>query len=356
MLLKKNALILTGVKRIANIIIRMPNWLGDCIMATPVIADVKIHFPNAKLTLMCKEGMEALFLGNPAVYEIFTFATPSTFIHRLEHHDVIEKLREGHWDLGILLPNSFTSAWWFFRGRVKKRLGFRANGRSLLLTYGVPFPKERGREHLVLTYKRVLAPLDIPLSATFPTLFVMDKEKEAIEQLLTQYQIPKGARIIGVNPTAAYGPAKCWPKERYHELARRLIQEDPHCYILVFGDQGSADLCNYVTSGLGTRGVNLAGRTSLRELIAFIQKLDLFITNDSGPMHMAAALKTPLIAIFGSTSDVATGPYQHGTVIHKHVTCSPCFNRVCPIDFRCMTRISVEEVYHESQKILRNKF
>jgi heptosyltransferase-2 len=350
--LKKNTLILISMKKIETIIIRMPNWLGDCIMATPVIQDVRAHFPEAKITLMCKEGMESLFLGNPAVNEIFTFTRPNTFLHRLEHHDVIERLRQGHWDLGILLPNSFTSAWWFFRGNVKQRLGFRANGRTLLLTKSLSFPKERGKEHLVNTYKRILAPLDIPLSATTPELFVLEKEREAIEQLLTQYQIPKGSKIVGLNPTAAYGPAKCWPKERYHELAHRLIQEDPYCYVLVFGDLASADLCNHVASGLGTRGVNLAGRTSLRELISFIKRVDLFITNDSGPMHMAAALKTPLIAIFGSTSDVATGPYQHGVVIHKHVSCSPCFKRVCPIDFRCMTRISVDEVYREARKIL----
>lgn len=340
------------MKEIENIIIRMPNWLGDCIMSTPVITDLRNHFPQSQITLMCKKGMQDLFLGNSSVNEIFTFSTPNTFLHKLEHYDVIRKLQEGKWDLGVLLPNSFTSAWWFFRGNVKRRLGFRANGRSLFLTHGVPFPKERGTEHLVTTYKRILSPLQIPLSQTVPQLFVMKEEEEAIEQILRQYQIPKDATIIGLNPTAAYGPAKCWPKERYHALAKKLLSEKRDCFILVFGDQSSADLCNVITSELGPRAVNLAGRTSLRELITFIKRINLLVTNDSGPMHMAAALKTPLLAIFGSTSDVATGPYQHGKVIHKHVSCSPCFQRVCPIDFRCMTTISVEEVYQEACKLL----
>lgn len=316
-------------------------------MATPLLTDLRARFAKAKITVMCKKPLAPLFFSNPAVDELFTFETPNSFFRRLSQRHLIERIRQGRYDLGILLTNSFSSAWWFSRGRIKRRLGFAADGRSLLLTDPIPFPACRGKEHLVKTYKRILAPLEIEISQTDPELFVLEQERSAIEQLLKQYQIPKKALLIGINPTAAYGPAKCWPKERFLALSKRLLAKDQNIYILFFGDKSGQKLCASIANQLPERAVNLAGRTSLRELIALIQRCNLFLTNDSGPMHIAAALKTPLIALFGSTSDVATGPYQHGQVLHKHVECSPCYKRVCPIDFRCMKQILVEEVYNE---------
>ncbi len=328
-----------------NINIRMPNWLGDAVMATPVIADVRHAFPNANITAMCQGGgIGALLWGNPHVDEIFTFIRPQEFLHRFEHRDVIARLRQGKYDLGILLTNSFTSAWWFWRGQVRKRLGFATHGRTLLLNQSVAVPEEKGKEHLVNTYKRLLLPLEIPLSKTAPQLFVSSEEKGAAQQLLASYKIPKGGILVGINPGAAYGSAKCWLPDRFRALIEKLAQRE-NTYVLCFADAAGAELVHGICQGMPSNVIDLAGATHLRELIALIQICNVFLTNDSGPMHIAAALKTPLVALFGSTSDVATGPYEHGTVIHKHVSCSPCFQRVCPIDFRCMKRIEVDEVY-----------
>jgi heptosyltransferase-2 len=119
------------------------------------------------------------------------------------------------------------------------------------------------------------------------------------------------------------------------------------------GDRNGAPLVNDICSGFPERVINLAGKTNLRELMALIQSCSIILTNDSGPMHIAAAFDIPLLALFGSTNDTTTGPYgKHAKVIHKHVECSPCYKRVCPIDFRCMKRIEVDEVYQELQCLI----
>jgi heptosyltransferase II len=328
-----------------NIIIRMPNWLGDAVMATPIIADVRAKWPHATLTAMCQGwGVGALLHGNPHLNEIFSFSRPDKFLRRQQQRALIARLRQGKYDLGILLPHSFSSAWRFWRGAVKTRIGFASDLRRPLLTQGVLLPKEGVKEHLVDTYKRLLEPMGIPLSKTAPSLYVTDEERGAAKELLTQHKIPEGATIVGINPGAAYGSAKCWLPERFRSVIEKLVQR-PNTYALCFADQPGAALVHSICEGMPPSVINLAAATNLRELIALIEQCTLFLTNDSGPMHIAAALKTPLVALFGSTNEIATGPYGHGLVIHKHVECSPCYRRTCPIDFRCMKRIEVDEVY-----------
>ena len=168
------------------------------------------------------------------------------------------------------------------------------------------------------------------------------------------YAVAKNDILIGINPGAAYGSAKCWLPERFKELSLKLLK-DSKIKLLYFGDQGGAPVVDEICKNLPSdRVVNLATKTTLRELMAFIDACDLFLTNDSGPMHMAAALCTPLLALFGSTSAIATGPYLTGEIIHKQVACSPCYRRECPIDFRCMKQITVDEVYQKLIDIIHS--
>ena len=294
-----------------NIIIRMPNWLGDAVMATPIVADVRNRWPQANITAMCQAGVATLLKGNPHLNEIFSFSKPNEFLHRQQRRNLIARLRQGKYDLGILLPNSFSSAWWLWRGGVKTRVGFSSDWRSFLLTHAVPFPPERGQEHLVSTYKRLLQPLGVPPSNTHPRLYVTDSERNAAKVILKQHQIPEGASIVGINPGAAYGSAKCWLPERFREVIARLSTR-PNTYVVCFADAAGAELVHSICKEMPSNVIDLAAATSLRELIALIEQCTVFLTNDSGPMHIAAALKTPLVALFGSTNDVATGPYGHG--------------------------------------------
>src|SRR5688572_2155286 len=155
-----------------NILIKMPNWLGDLVMATPVLADIRRHFPKAQITAMCQSNVAQLLEHDPNINEIESYKKPSGWIHRAQHFDIIQAIRNGHYDLGILLTNSFSSAWWFWRGNVTNRLGYACNLRSFLLNKAPPFPADIETQHLVITYKMLLAPLGISLSDTEPQLYV----------------------------------------------------------------------------------------------------------------------------------------------------------------------------------------
>lgn len=337
-----------------NIIVRMPNWIGDLVMATPVLNDLRAHFKDAKITAMCQSNIVSVLKHNPNIDEIQSFIKPNGWIHRKAHLEIVDQLKFGKYDLGILLTNSFSSAWWFYWGNVKNRIGYQNNFRNFLLNYAVPLPNNVEKQHLVITYKMLLDPLGIPLSQTLPKLYVDQAESLAADNMLLQLDIDlKKNTIIGINPGAAYGSAKCWLPERFKALNERLLQ-DPNVYLIYFGDPAGLSLVNAICDGMGERVINLAGKTTIRTLMALIQKCSVFLTNDSGPMHIAYALKTKLLALFGSTSDVKTGPFGNSQIIHKHVKCSPCYKRKCPIDFKCMTSISVEEVATAIHQLLKS--
>lgn len=335
-----------------NIIVRMPNWIGDFVMALPILHDLREAYPQSTITAMLKHPLCELLRNDPNVNEIFCFTRPSGFMRRTENRNVIEKLKRGHYDLGILLTNSFSSAWWFFRGRVKRRLGFATNLRSLLLTDKVPplppFPKQ----HLVKTYKQLLTPLGITPSSTAPKLFLRKEDLEEARNELHLMGLPKNAKLIGINPGAAYGTAKCWLPERFRMLTKKIVSNPEH-FVVFFGDEAHSPLIKEICRDIGPQVFNLAGHTSLGELTSFIGCCDVLLTNDSGPMHIADALGIPVVALFGSTDEELTGPYQkQGIIIHKHVPCSPCFKRHCPIDFKCMKQIETTEVYESILQLL----
>lgn len=335
-----------------KIIIRMPNWIGDLVMATPILTDLRKAYPKAHITAMCRTPISDLLREDQEIDELFCFSKTNRFGRRSDKRDIVEKLKRGQYDLGILLTHSFSSAWWFWLGRVKRRLGYQGNGRSILLTDKIPLPVNVHQQHLVDTYKNLLSPLGIPQSTTKPRILLSDKELSEAQTLLKQLGISSRQALVGINPGAAYGSAKCWLPERFQEVTQRLLKID-NIRIIYFGDQASMPLVKQICQGLPSSVINLAGLTSLRELAALIKLCTVLLTNDSGPMHIAAALGTPLVALFGSTSEIVTGPYQTGTVIHKHVSCSPCYERVCPIDFRCMKKIETSEVYQEIIKQLQ---
>ncbi len=332
----------------------MPNWVGDLVMATPVLTDLRNHYPEAHITAMCRAPYGDLLKEDPDIDELFCFSKASSFGRRLETRSIIEKLRKGKYDLGILLTHSLSSAWWFWQGKVKKRIGYVGNGRGILLSRSVPVPQTIHKQHLVLTYKMLLTELGIPLSTTAPRLQLAEKEVDLARTLLEQHGVTESSLIVGINPGATYGSAKCWLPERFRQVTERLLEKED-LYIVYFGDQGAASLVKEICQGLPPRVVNLAGLTSMRELAALISLSDVLLTNDSGPMHIADALQTPVVALFGSTDEVVTGPYRQGVVIHKHVECSPCYQRTCPIDFRCMKSIETDEVMEELSKVLISK-
>ncbi|MBJ7449025.1 MAG: lipopolysaccharide heptosyltransferase II [Parachlamydiales bacterium] len=326
---------------IEKIIVRMPNWMGDCVMGLPVLQDLKNCFPQSNITAMISKPLAPLLENNPYIESTYTFSRPT---NRAEQKKIINDLYQNHYDLGILLPNSFSSARLFYKAKVQNRLGYKGNLRSIFLTYPVKCIDDENT-HLVVTYKKILEPLGIRLSSTKPTLYISDSEKTESIQFLKNNDIDQEIILIGINPGAAFGPAKCWLPERYRQVASQLL-ENPKVRLLFFGDKHTTPLSSSISEKLPhSRCLDLSGKTSIRQFIALMDQCHVILTNDSGPMHVAAALQKPMVALFGSTNDVATGPYSDATVIHKHVECSPCYRKVCPIDFRCMKRIEVQEVY-----------
>ncbi len=326
----------------------MPNWIGDFIMAVPVLHDLRKAFPQGEITALTSNSLVPILKHDPHISSIIGFSREKRFFPKTSSGEsLIRLLRQKRYDTGIILTNSFSSALHFQMGKVKERIGFYDSWRRHLLNNGIEFPARRKEQHLVMTYKMLLAPLDIEISDTRPELFL--SEEELLE---AKDKLPSGKTIIGINPGAAYGSAKCWLPERFKEVAKEILRQDPDRIVLFFGDRGTKSLVDSICEGLNERVINLAGKTSLRELMAFIKLSDVFLTNDSGPMHIGAALKVPLVALFGSTDSTVTGPYMNGTVIQKPVSCSPCFKRTCPIDFRCMKQITTEDVLQAMEKIL----
>lgn len=325
-----------------NIIVRMPNWIGDFVMSTAMLADLRDAFPQAEITAMCLRGLTPLLEKDPHINEIFSFTRKRGFVHRDKTRSIVEKLKRGKYDLGLLCTHSLSSAWWFYQGNVERRIGYAKDFRSPLLTDALPLAKREHQAHLVDQYKGLLAPLNISLSETPPKLYLDDLEIDLARKRLETFAVKPEEILIGMNPGAAYGEAKCWPIERFVEAAETLSKR---CRILFFGDKEMGwDLPPNV--------INLSGMTSLREFMALLKLCKVFVTNDSGPMHMADSLGTQVIGIFGSTDPEVTGPFSQGHVMKKDVDCAPCFEKTCPIDFRCMKSISVSEVVQKVEALL----
>lgn len=323
-----------------KILIRMPNWLGDFVMATPILHEIKLKYPRAKISVMCKEPLHELLKD---VNDVLSFKEISIFSK--DRKEIIQEIKKREFDLAILLTNSFSSAYIFWKAKIPNILGYSTHFRKLFMTMRKKFEK-RDQTHLVDTYKYLLTSLDIFNTSSLPEIYLDEKEIEKCKKYLFKKGYNEGKRIIGINPIAAYGPAKCWPLENFHELSLQLLKDENN-FLLFFGDKKGAVPIQSITQRLNERAIDLSNKTTLRQLCAFMKTCDIFLTNDSGPMHLAAALKVPLIALFGSTNPVITGPYKWGQIILKRTKCSPCYKRECPKEFECMKSISVSELLNQ---------
>jgi heptosyltransferase-2 len=305
-------------------------------MALPALAAVRAAFRDRTLVLAAPPSIAPLFLER-------TPADPDRVV-TLENGREVEALRDLQAGVAVLFPNSFRSAWLCWRGGVPERWGYRAHGRSLLLTRGVRRP--RGRRHQSEYYLHLVRALGFEAAASVPRIEITGTSRARLEALLARTGLHAGGPIVGVAPGAAYGHAKRWPPERVAELAGRLHASG--AAVVLVGAAGDRDAGREIESSLpaGVPVVNLIGRTDLRLLAALLASCHAFVSNDSGAMHLAAAAGVPVAAIFGPTDERATAPLgDHDVIIHQ-VFCRPCMLRDCPIDHRCMRGISVDTVFH----------
>jgi heptosyltransferase-2 len=329
---------MTG-REVRRLIVRAPNWLGDAVMALPALGAVRRAFPESRLLLAATASVAPLF-------EEGTPAAPDEIVTIDRAREVVQ-LRAARGDALLLLTNSFGSAWVARRSGIRERWGYRASGRSLLLTRAVTRPK--GTVHQVEYYLALVRGLGIEAPAgadVRPTLQPSLAARANGEALLVNAGVDPAATLVGFAPGAAYGQAKRWPPERVAQVIAALARDGVTAVLL--GARADRETARAIESTLppGTGFVDLIGRTSLRELIGVVARCAAFVSNDSGAMHVAAALGVPLTAVFGPTDERATAPAGESDVILRDVFCRPCMLRDCPIDHRCMKRIDVDSVLH----------
>lgn len=342
-----------------KILVRGTNWIGDAVMSIPALRELRRIFPDAQITLHTRSWAEGLFRDVDFIDELVTFDK-----HRWKIKDVYDNsqfLRDDKYDLAVLLPNSFEAALTSFLTRIPRRIGYNKDVRGLLLTDPIAVPEWKNRKHEVFYYLNLIAETErrmlgrdtVDRAIPNTDLDVSDERKAKAKQQLADFGADPNKKTVALGVGSTNSRAKRWPAERYAELADRL-QTEVDVNVLLVGAASEKDVSNAVAKLCKQQPVDLTGKTDLAEAVALLSAIDLLISNDMGLAHVAPAVGTATIAIFGPTNSETTRPFSfNAEVIRKDVECSPCMLRDCPIDHRCMTRISVDEVF-ETAKLRLN--
>lgn len=375
-----------------KILVRGVNWIGDAVMTLPALKALRKAYPESKITLLVKPSVAAIFEKNPLIDEIILYE--ERFQGAFGKLILSRRLRKEHFSRAILLQNAFDAALITFLAGIPRRVGYKRDGRGFLLTKAIPFHDDDRKMHHIDYYLNLLRASGISAENTQPWIHLSLEERLKARDALSQLKRP----ILGINPGAAYGSAKRWLPDRFAEVACWFIKDTGGSVILFGGksEEGVSQEIEKMVEGRKSnpawtlrrqsggkrqgRGLddttlttriasiqsedvnnsllNLAGKTSLRELISVISECDVFLSNDSGPMHIAYAVGTPLVALFGSTDPGLTGPAGEGSMVIQHsLSCSPCFERTCrESDMRCMHAITSDEVFLDVKKMLPKNF
>jgi heptosyltransferase-2 len=315
-------------------VVLTPNWLGDAVMALPALAAVRRHHEAARLIVAARPSTAALFRMVPGVDRVVALDSTS----RRADAEALSRIDA---DCALLLPNSFGSAWAVRRARIPERWGFASDFRRLLLTRAIRKP--RGRMHQSEYYLALVSALGMAPTGEPPRILVPDEARRRASELLARHGVGGDQAVVGMAPGAAYGRAKQWPPERFGRLARLLYERRGIVSVLI-GTRADRAAGDEIVPG--PHVVDLIGQTDLPVLAGVMARSRAFVSNDSGAMHMAAAVGLPVTAIFGATDERATaplGPASASAPAHEILTCDvwcrPCMLRECPIDHRCMKRI-----------------
>ncbi len=318
--------------------------MGDTVLSYPTVQQLKILFPKSHLAILIPGYLVDLWKTFPYVDEIIPFQKQKGIGSIWEDVNLSQSLKERNFDLAVILPRSFRSAFHMFLARIPIRIGFQSEGRSLFLTQGIRRTKEVLRGHRVHYYQRLIEPLGKIESPPSPKIFLREEDRRWADRVLKDLGIPEGKPLIAMNPGATYGLAKCWYPDRFGKLGKRLV-EKWQAKVLLFGKEEERPIVHEILHHLGTKGIDLTGKTGLLQLAGLLERCTLLVTNDTGTMHVATAVGTPVVALFGSTPPLITGPLgKEHVVVKKDVPCSPCLKRICPTDHQCMELITVDEV------------
>lgn len=343
----------------SRILVRAPNWIGDAVMCEPALRGLRALFPKAEITLLAKPAVAELFIAYPGLDRGLVYNDRGIHAGLSGKWTLAGLLRRQRFDLAVLFQNAFEAALLTWLAGIRRRYGYVTDGRSFLLTDPVGVPDRTTLVHQVHYYWDLLKPLGVTGTPPVPALAVSADETRAMDERLTEIGVGREDLVVGVNPGSTYGGAKRWLPERYAEAALRVCRrlEEQHgrpVSVMILGAKGEEELGHSVADRLTVRSAVLSGRTNIRELMAATKRCTILLTNDTGPMHMAAAFGVPVVAVFGPTDWKTTAPYgQEASIVRQPVDCAPCLLRECPIDHRCMTGVTVDMVTQAAVKQLQ---
>ncbi len=319
-------------------------------MSIPALESVKYNFPECNLTVLAKPWVIPLFEHHPAVDRILILKKEKGFPGGLkEIRNKIRTIRDSGFDIAVLFQNAFEAALLAYMGGIEYRVGYNTDGRGFLLTHAVIKDDYIRGVHHVDYYKNILGAMGWKIIPGEPKVFLAKEDMNGINSILLDRGIRKEDFLVGLSPGAIFGPAKRWPCERFAKIGD-WAYEKWGARVLIFGSGKEKDLCRAVAESMKYESVNLSGDTTLGEAMALIKSCRFFVSNDSGLMHVAAALDVPMVAIFGSTEPALTGPRSLNARVLKHdMECSPCFKPTCSIGYPCLMSIQPDEVWNEME-------
>lgn len=339
-----------------RILVRSTNWIGDVVMSLPALQALKERYPNNRLTVLARPWVREILDSHPAVDEVMVLDKAGGRARGLAEVWLAgQRVRRGGFAMAVLFQNAFEAALIARLGRVPVRVGYDTDGRRFLLSHPLSRKDVPRGVHQVEHYLTIARSLGWQGETRPPRLYVAEREREAALALLHSEGVRPGQRVLGMAPGAAFGPAKRWPPERFAAVGD-WAAEQWDARVAVLGSAVDRPACRAVVSSMRRNAIDFCGRTGLGRAMALIQACSLFLTNDSGLMHVSAALGVPTLAVFGSTDPVATGPVgPRSRVVRNPVDCAPCLQPVCPgQDYRCLLGISTNTVWSEMRVLMEH--
>jgi heptosyltransferase-2 len=336
-----------------KILVRATNWVGDAIMALPALRAIRKKFPGEDIAILARPYVADIYRDQGICDELIAYDAQGEQRGWGGREKLARELRAKKFEVALLLQNAFDAAWLAWRAGVPERIGYARDARSLLLTNAIKLPKvgeiPPHEKFYYLELLRRAGWIDGFEDGTHIALHVPDSARHRALQTLLEGGARPNAVRVAVGAGASYGSAKCWPPERFARAINDfLLQCDAD--VILFGTAAEAAVSSAIASDLRRAPIDLTGKTSIAELPALLSQCQLFLGNDSGAMHVAAAVGLPVVAVFGPTDPEGTAPVTpHASIVRQKPYCSPCFLRRCPTDHRCMKAVTpamVERAMH----------
>ncbi|HWC76278.1 MAG TPA: lipopolysaccharide heptosyltransferase II [Blastocatellia bacterium] len=349
-----------------RVLIRVPNWVGDAVMALPALRELRRIFADARITLAAQPYLAGLLEGEGLADDLITVPNSKGVVQPATHFlTTARKLRKERFDFAVLLQNAFGAAFLARAGGARRIAGYPTDSRRALLHLPVEFQPDYRTSHQVFYYLNIAAAVErdvagvsrVDFDNAQPRLTAGDEDRKQARMILGRADetlLSPATRILVINPGATNSRAKQWLPDRFAAAADRLGDADGFRTVIV-GTPGDIAVANETASHMRSRASVLAGETTLPALKGLLSLSSLVISNDTGAAHVSSALGVPTVVVFGPTEHVSTRPYSDSaSVVRRDVECSPCMLRDCPIDHRCMTGVEVEDVYRAAKQLLVN--